>query len=83
MQLRIIGARREPLGPVEILFEVDVSRDQGQWNEDAWGSVVLGHSAGGLHGAGGTGEVQAVPLQQQRPDARDLVMRLDPASPTN
>jgi hypothetical protein len=82
-QLRIIGVRREPHGLAEILFDVDVSRDQGQWNNDAWGSVVLRHSPGGLHRAGRTGEVQAVPQHQQRPDTHDLLGRLDPASPTN
>jgi hypothetical protein len=76
--LRIIGIRQEADRPIETLFDIDVARGEGRWDDDRWGSVALQHATHGLYRTGRTRDVQPWPRQQQRPDTHDLVVR--PAS---
>jgi len=66
--LRLVGGRQEGDGSIGILFDVEVSRSDGQWDNDEWGSYVLRHAQWGLKRTGKAEEVQVWPQDRLRPD---------------
>jgi hypothetical protein len=65
--VRIVGVRRGG-DDVEVLFDVDAVRSQGQWATDAWGEAMLEQAQWGLNRKGRTKEVQPWPSDELRPD---------------
>jgi hypothetical protein len=72
-QVRVIGIRWEAGSVVEVLFDVNAARNEGQWADDSWGSVVLQHASSGLNRGGRTREVQPWPQDGLRPDVARLL----------
>jgi hypothetical protein len=60
-RMQIGGMRRLPDGSMELLFDVAVSRSQGRWSDDDWGTHVLANVPRGLNRVGRTQEVRAWP----------------------
>jgi hypothetical protein len=58
-KLRIIGLRERADTRQEILFDVEVLRVHGMWDNDAWGALVLEQARTGLKRVGNSREVQA------------------------
>jgi len=67
-QLRIIGLRTGPDTQREALFDVEVSRADGSWNNDHTGVSVLERAQRGLNRAGRAREVRAWPTNDLPPD---------------
>lgn len=58
-KLRIIGLREEADARREVLFDVEVFRAVGAWDNDDWGTSVLDQAPHGLNRAGKSREVRA------------------------
>jgi hypothetical protein len=58
-KLRIIGMREETNARREVLFDVDVFRAVGAWDNDEWGTSVLDQAPHGLNRVGQSREVRA------------------------
>ncbi len=72
-QLRVIGIRNSQLAP-DVLFDIDVDRAHGQWNDDdSWGSVLVQQPRWGLHRTGRTAEVLPWTATSLRPDIATIV----------
>jgi hypothetical protein len=67
--LRIIGIRVGDSGR-QILFDLGVRRQDGQWDNDAWGTHSLSDQ---LHRTGRTREVSPLPAEKLRDDAGSIV----------
>ena len=74
--LRVIGAREPRGSEAEVLFDVDVSRADGDWEHDGWGNVVLDRAELGLNLVGRASEVRGWPQSSWRTDTGDLLARL-------
>ncbi len=72
-QLRIVGVWWGAAWPSEVLFDVDVVRNDGHWANDSWGRVVLQRAQCGLNQTGITRETQAWPQGKLRPDVARLL----------
>ncbi len=79
-QLRIIGVRWGTRPAADVLFDVDVDRNNGQWANDTWGSVVLQHSAYGLNRIGRTHEIQPWAPDKLRADVARLTGAFRPSA---
>lgn len=79
--LRVIGIRHSQAAP-DILFDIDVDRAHGQWNDDNWGSVLLRRQNWGLHRTGRTVEVLPWAITALRPDIAAIVPTAGAASAT-
>jgi hypothetical protein len=73
--IRIFGVRKRPNDPLEVLFDVEGSRDDPHWNDDSLGASVLARSDG-LRRGGQARAVQAWPKRDLRNDLADLVEHL-------
>ena len=71
--VRIVGVRANAQGRLDALFDVDLHRADGLWNEDGWGDAILKHAACGLNRMGKAQEVCAWPTQQLRPEVVSLL----------
>jgi hypothetical protein len=71
-QLRVIGTRHSQIAP-DVLFDIDVDRAHGQWNNDSWGAVLVQQPHWGLHRAGRTAEVPPWTTTSLRPDITTIV----------
>jgi hypothetical protein len=71
---RALDSRTAVVG-VEIVFDVDVSRTDGEWDDDGWGDVVLDRAPLGLNLLGRAHEVHAWPRAQLRVDTIELLDR--------
>jgi hypothetical protein len=72
--LRIIGVRRATEARLEALFDVEVSRADGHWHDDTWGTVVLSaREQQGLNRFGQSAEVRPWPHEKLRADVLPLL----------
>ena len=67
--LRIIGIRVGDLGR-QILFDLNVRRQDGQWDNDTWGTQILSEQ---MHRTGRTREVSPLPTEKLREDSGSIV----------
>jgi len=67
-KIRIMGIRRTPGMPEDLLFDVSVTRNGGNWTDDGWGRVTLDASPGGLMRIGRAREITPWPADRLTSD---------------
>jgi hypothetical protein len=71
--IRLFGIRQRGETPSEILFDVEVSKSNDNWNDDNIGTSILSRSKWGLHRVGQAHEVRGWPSGEVQPDLVALV----------
>jgi hypothetical protein len=66
--VRVIGIRMGADATHDVVFDLDVDRSGGGWDNDDCGETLLGNAQWGLNRTGTAQEVRPWPLQKLRPD---------------
>lgn len=71
--VRLIGIRASAGVSFDVLFDVDLDRAGGLWDDDRWGDTILGKAQWGLNRTGRAQEIHPWPPQKLRPDVLGLL----------